>query len=242
MESEAVELDVSAEHACPICTEFLCSPIELPDCGHKYCRLCLLKTTRLAPDGRSCPLCRLPISIKDLVGQESPASLESEIRASVGGAIYDARAQSERAQVEAMQRQANTELPIFAMYPGCRVGDPVLLHFFEPRYKILIRRAWEGNRLFIFCGSHPRSGVPATIVRVDAASFLPDGRANIRGEAIKSLVLGEVWEETGTGRLAYARLAQELTALTPDDRTSASTDGAPRAVGRSSRRSTCLVM
>ena len=29
-------------------------------------------------------------------------------------------------------------------------GAPISLHFFEPRYKILIRRAWEGNRVFVW--------------------------------------------------------------------------------------------
>jgi hypothetical protein len=35
--------------------------------------------------------------------------------------------------------------------PSTQVGERVALHFFEPRYKVMIRRAWEGNRQFIFC-------------------------------------------------------------------------------------------
>ena len=36
---------------CPVCVSFLVEPLTL-DCGHSFCRACLLQSTRLAPDGR----------------------------------------------------------------------------------------------------------------------------------------------------------------------------------------------
>ena len=57
------------------------------------------------------------------------------------------------------------------MHPGTRVGGTVGLHLFEPRYKILIRRAWEGGKEFVYCGCVPRVGAPGVVVRVDDAHF-----------------------------------------------------------------------
>ena len=124
------------------------------------------------------------------------AELEGRIKLEVGPDAYSAKLTANQEQLEELVARANTQLPIFAMHPGARVGDPVALHFFEARpavrgaanrplplqsvfqqgcvcvwggghrlvnsvahrkarYKILIRRAWEGNRLFVFCGSRP---------------------------------------------------------------------------------------
>merc|ERR1719265_776309 len=42
---------------CPVCISFLCDPLTA-SCGHLFCRICLIKSTRLSPTGRLCPLCR----------------------------------------------------------------------------------------------------------------------------------------------------------------------------------------
>ena len=64
---------------CPVCCSFLCEPLTL-DCTHSFCRSCLLQATRLAPDGRLCPICRWPAS---------PGGIES--RAGSGGEGETAR-------------------------------------------------------------------------------------------------------------------------------------------------------
>eukprot|EP01051_Picozoa_sp_SAG22_P004494 SAG22_NODE_243_length_14055_cov_3.073015_2_plen_173_part_00 len=129
----------------------------------------------------------------------------AKVRLEVEPAVYAAKAAANEAQLAELVHQANTELPIFAMYPGTCVGAPVALHFFEPRYKILIRRAAEGNRLFVFCAGRPAAGARACVVRIDHAAFLPDGRANVVGVAVEAIELGEVWVEEGTGGLAHTR-------------------------------------
>eukprot|EP01052_Picozoa_sp_SAG31_P014612 SAG31_NODE_915_length_11052_cov_26.254633_6_plen_205_part_00 len=150
---------------CPICLSFLCDPLTIPDCQHSFCRICLLQSTHLAPDGRSCPLCRGHISIRDPRTHEVDASLEAMLKSAVGLEVYAAKLVSCKHQLEELVKRADTQLPIFAMPPGTRVGQPVALHFFEPRYKILIRRSWEGSKLFVFCGCKPRVGARAHIVR-----------------------------------------------------------------------------
>lgn len=236
-----------AETECPICTDALCEPLLL-GCGHAFCRLCLLRSTRLAPDGRSCPLCREAVTIRDPAGHPVDAPLEAAVKTSIGADAYDLRAQARNKELLSFLEEALKVLPVFAMYPGTSVGAPVrararrasgahgararrgrhrahattrararrwaqvMLHFFEPRYKILIRRAWEGNRLFVFTASVPRPGVEGIVVRVDGARFLPDGRANIYGEGVEAVQLGETWVEEGTGGLHCTRTSGSVSA------------------------------
>eukprot|EP01051_Picozoa_sp_SAG22_P004493 SAG22_NODE_243_length_14055_cov_3.073015_1_plen_167_part_00 len=47
--------EVSDDAQCPICLTFLCDPLTL-QCSHSFCRVCVMQSTRLSPDGRSCPL------------------------------------------------------------------------------------------------------------------------------------------------------------------------------------------
>merc|ERR1712032_757410 len=91
-----------------------------------------------------------------------------------------------------------------------RPGEHVALHFFEPRYKILIRRAWEGNRSFLCTQCQPREGDTGLLVTVSSARFLSDGRANIEGSGVRRVKLGKVWVEEGTGGLYYAKVPQGL--------------------------------
>ena len=226
---------------CPVCFTFVTDPIVL-GCEHTFCRLCILKSTHLAPDGRSCPLCRAAINI-NVKEQAADADITVAVRAAVGEAVYDARLKANAHELAELHRIADTCLPIFAMYPGCRVGEDVGLHLFEPRYKILIRRAWEGNRCFVYCPYRPAAGASAVIVRVDQAIFLPDGRANIRGRGIEAIELGETWVEDGTAGLFYTRVTLAASAIgsraTDGARPSLRSSSSPAAATASRR---CIVM
>ena len=224
---------MSEDLECAVCFNLLNDPITLPSCKHTFCRLCLLKATRLSPDGRSCPLCRALIEIPSLKDHAVDAELEAALRSAVGDAEYDERREQNQREVDELNKIVDSQLPIFAMTPGTRVGGHVALHLFEPRYKILIRRAWEGNRLFVYCGCRPHPGAPGVVVRVDHATFLPDGRANIVGRGVEAVTLSDTWVEGGTGGLfhttvhttaalqqhASPRSGQEVQSSTPPDET-----------------------
>lgn len=134
------------------------------------------------------------------------AALVDEVRAAVGDAAYDERLAQHALDLAELNRVEQTTLPIFYMYPGCGVGEVVRLHLFEPRYKILIRRAWEGNRRFVYCAGRPHAGTPGVLVRVERAVFLSDGRANIEGRGIEAIELGETWVEDATGGLVFTKV------------------------------------
>lgn len=205
----AMDDALEAAPECPICMGFLCEPLTV-GCGHTFCRLCLLQSTRLAPSGRDCPLCRSPVDIRNPILQPTNKVLEAEVLAIVPLSTYEAKRAAHQELLKELQHKAKTHLPIFYMPPGTDVGAPVILHFFEPRYKLLIRRAWEGNQLFVFCASQPRPGLRGVIVRVDRAHFLPDGRANIVGQGVRRIHLRKTWVEEDSGGLYY-------TSVDPDD-------------------------
>jgi len=159
-------------------------------------------------------MCRETITIKDPRTEPADATLTAAVADAVSPELLEARAKDAESVLQHLLLEANSKLPVFFMRPGTTVvGRPVALHFFEPRYKILIRRAWEGNRRFIFASDTPREGLDAVVVHVDRAVFLPDGRANILGVAIHRITMGETWVEEGTQGLYHTRV--DILALPP---------------------------
>ena len=205
----------SDDHECSVCLAPYIDPIGLA-CGHTFCRCCLVKSTRLSPDGRSCPLCRSNIDIRSLNDHPAAEAHVLAVRQLLGDEVYEERLAQRALELAELNKLADLHLPIFYMFPGSRVGGRVALHLFEPRYKILIRRAWEGNRLFVYCPCHPQRGAPGVIVRIDSAIFLPDGRANILGEGVEEIALGETWVEDGTCGLYHTSVTSVATGTVRD--------------------------
>ncbi|CAD7972440.1 unnamed protein product [Amoebophrya sp. A25] len=200
---------------CSICLDFYCEPLTLPACGHSFCRLCLLQSTVLAPDGRSCPQCRRPINeIANPATHKVDVGLKKRVLQEVGASAYARREGEDAAKLLTLLEREKQRLPVFysANYD---VGESLRLHFFEPRYKILIRRAWEGNKRFVCSrtaplaaggGEHVLAG-GGVVVEVDTASFLADGRANIVGRAVAEIPPStRCWIDDEAIRLWYAEI------------------------------------
>lgn len=184
--------------------EFLCAPLLL-DCGHAFCRLCLLQSARLAPDGRHCPTCRAPVNLQDPAKHPENESFAARIRDIVPQAQLQVRAATEATNLAAFLERDRSSLPVFYMRGAAsRVGEQFGIHLFEPRYRILIRRSWEGNRRFICAQRKPVTGDTALVVEVTVAKFLAGGNADIAGIGIAYAVLQNVRVEEGTAGLHYA--------------------------------------
>mmetsp|Transcript_36293 Transcript_36293/g.40409 ORF Transcript_36293/g.40409 Transcript_36293/m.40409 type:complete len:442 (-) Transcript_36293:66-1391(-) len=212
---------------CAICLDFLYEPLTL-QCHHSFCRVCLLQSTKQAPDGRSCPQCRATITnIKDPINHPTDAVITAKIVAiansnsssSNSNSISINRIQERKVEstqlLELLKKQSEEMIPVFIMR-GCNSSGPgsrVNLHFFEPRYKVLIRRAWEGNRKFLWVERTPansgrsttgRMPINGLLVHVETARFLTDGRANIVGRGVERITYPHCWIENGTQGLWYA--------------------------------------
>ena len=91
-------------------------------------------------------------------------------------------------------------VPIFAMSAYLEVGRRTDLHFFEPRYKWLIRIAAEDHGgLFVFCTNaplvHPRSPQFSWVCEARNVQLLPDGRANLSVFPVARCLLRKLWRE-----------------------------------------------
>jgi hypothetical protein len=158
--------------ACSICLEFLWDPVKLT-CAHYFCRCCILRTTRLSPDGKKCPQCRAAI---DIDPDKAPADADLQRRVDSTVPAHERQERSEAAckELADLRRVTSHTLPVFVMAPGTRPGERVQLNLFEERYTTMARRimAIDGNNLFVFASSPPSSGSDAALVLVQVPQAL----------------------------------------------------------------------
>ena len=113
--------------------------------------------------------------------------------------------------------------PVFFMTGHVRLGHTIQLHFFEPRYRLLIALTMDGwpesarrgapicaNRqgewptfLYAF-KSELRPGAPACLVQVKQCLVYPDGTADVSLLVHAYVRLEQVWERPHSGRLFEA--------------------------------------
>mmetsp|Transcript_65162 Transcript_65162/g.112045 ORF Transcript_65162/g.112045 Transcript_65162/m.112045 type:complete len:257 (+) Transcript_65162:131-901(+) len=200
-----------ADCQCPICYSFFCEPLTL-DCKHSFCRACLLEVTHLSPDGRSCPMCRACINIHSPADHNTDAELEGTVLAlGVGLDAYKARQAKDAKRIQELVARVKVCLPIYSLgnVGSFRAGRPIMIRFFEPRYEVLVRRAWQGNHLFIYAPD-VLEGTPAVIVRIDRARFKRNGFVDIIGSAVESVQIEDVWTAEGTEGLMYGRVTTTI--------------------------------
>ncbi|KAI1330453.1 ATP-dependent protease La domain-containing protein [Xylariaceae sp. FL0255] len=188
-EDEVSEMDASVflelkesvrtEMDCQVCYALFLDPMTTT-CGHTYCRTCV---HQILNHSNLCPICRRTVSLQSRVDPRSSPS-NNRLVSMINGFWADLvaiRAQAYRLEQETNSGDAN--IPIFELtlsYPSM----PLFLHVFEPRYRLMVRRAMEGDRTF---GMVARRVVPArgepnfmrmgTLMRIVNIEFFPDGRS-----------------------------------------------------------------
>ncbi|KAI1425964.1 ATP-dependent protease La domain-containing protein [Xylaria sp. FL1777] len=170
---------VKTEMDCQVCYALFLDPLTTT-CGHTYCRTCI---HRILDHSDLCPICRRTISVQ---AQASPRTAPSNRRlvSMINGFWADLVAL--RSQAYRLEQQADLggfDVPIFVCtlsFPSM----PLFLHVFEPRYKLMIRRAVEGDRTFgmVLGRSAPGSDEPdfmelGVLLRIVNIEFFADGRS-----------------------------------------------------------------
>jgi len=126
---------------CQVCYNLMLDPVTT-FCGHTLCRKCL---ARVLDHSLHCPVCRRALAIPpSLLRQPSNKTLVTLLRA-VCPEIVAARA--EAVAQEEQGSNGNMNVPLFV----CTLGfpnQPTFLRIFEPRYRLMLRRALESNRQF----------------------------------------------------------------------------------------------
>lgn len=158
------------ELECPVCVRLLFDPVTTP-CGHSLCRSCLLSI--LDRDEPKCPLCRT-VYYSGL--RDTPVSLSlQEVIRRLYPDEYRAIGE-EAAAVHRADTNGPRDIPLFVLCPVLPY-EKMNLNIFEPRYRLLIRRAMESNRRFGVAGMRgTRIADVITEVEIERCETTPDGR------------------------------------------------------------------
>jgi hypothetical protein len=181
------ELNTSTwtELDCQVCYAVFLDPITTT-CGHTFCRKCL---QRVLDHSKYCPICRFSISTACLYPTTRyPANkrLQSLLKALYSDVLAS---RLEAVKLEDMSHVGDSNTPLFVCslsFPNM----PTFLHIFEPRYRLMIRRAMETNRSFGMLLAN-QDQIPqgelgstnfyqyGTLLYITNNQMLPDGRSVI---------------------------------------------------------------
>ena len=174
---------------CQVCYALILDPLTTP-CGHTFCRKCV---ARMLDHSNLCPICRRVLSIPPDVSR-LPGN--KRLDRLLNGLCPDLVAQrAEAAAREEIGILGDQDVALFVCtlaYPSM----PTFLHVFEPRYRLLIRRAIEnGNRKFGIM-MYNRAGTPqgdlgptqfmlyGTLLHIVSMQLMPDGRSLIESVGV----------------------------------------------------------
>ncbi|KIM46165.1 hypothetical protein M413DRAFT_441234 [Hebeloma cylindrosporum] len=159
------------ELTCHICYVLFYQPVTTP-CQHTYCAKCL---QRSLDHSTACPICRQ--ELPSYYFQDQPLNkIIMSIILKAYPLLYQERAQA----IQEEERNARLNTPIFVSnlsFPGV----PTILHLFEPRYRLMLRRCLESPHPRFGMIMSPKPGAPqinyGTILEIRSVQMLPDGRS-----------------------------------------------------------------
>eukprot|EP01129_Flabellula_baltica_P001455 TRINITY_DN1134_c0_g1_i1.p1 TRINITY_DN1134_c0_g1~~TRINITY_DN1134_c0_g1_i1.p1 ORF type:complete len:444 (+),score=80.57 TRINITY_DN1134_c0_g1_i1:63-1334(+) len=194
-ESKAKIRDINMEKddfECVLCLKLFYNPVTTP-CGHSFCKNCLLRSLDHA---NICPLCRNVV----LFSQDHPISVTLQnIIQNYFPEEYAKRAREEKIKNETFAEQ----LPLFVLDAVAYPNQDFPMHIFEPRYRLMIRRAMESNKRFglISCTVSDTAGVKlndvGTCLRINDIKILPDGRIFVSTTGTKRFRVLNTFEVDG---------------------------------------------
>jgi len=185
---------------CGICLSMLVEPISIP-CGHTFCRTCLV--TALQRSQKKCPMCRA-VCVIDAANQSESIHLAAILKT-----CFTKQYQERLKEAEELKKEWKQTLPIFFYNDTLYPGSVLRLHLFEPRYKLMIRRALEGSRRFAYVPNFTvykaTKGDIGLVAHVVECQFLHDGRALLEANIISRFKITDHWVEEGTHNLFYCQ-------------------------------------
>lgn len=126
---------------CQVCYNLMLDPVTT-FCGHTLCRKCL---ARVLDHSQHCPTCRRGLAIPpSLHSQASNITLVNLLNGLCPDAVAS---RAEAVALEERGGEGELNVPLFM----CTLGfphQPTFLRIFEPRYRLMLRRAMDGNREF----------------------------------------------------------------------------------------------
>ena len=175
-----------SELDCQVCYGLFLDPLTTT-CGHTFCRKCL---HRVLDHSNLCPVCRRTMAVTPGVSAKHAPSNALLTKLLTGLCPEALAARVEAASLEDKTGMGELDTPLFICtlsFPS----TPTFLHIFEPRYRLMIRRAIEsGDRKFgmiLHNSSREPQGdlgsVPfyqyGTMLHIVNMHLMPDGRSLI---------------------------------------------------------------
>lgn len=175
-----------SELDCQVCYGLFLDPLTTA-CGHTFCRKCL---HRIVDHSAFCPICRRLMGVAPGVSaQQAPSNiLLSKLLTGLCPEALAARVEAENLEDTTGMGELDTPLFICTLSFPC---TPTFLHIFEPRYRLMIRRAIEsGERKFGMLLYNPTQKVQGelgavpfyqygTMLKIVNMQLMPDGRSLI---------------------------------------------------------------
>ncbi|KAM0790065.1 hypothetical protein ACM66B_005393 [Microbotryomycetes sp. NB124-2] len=162
--------DLVSELECQICVQLLHEPITSA-CGHTFCQSCL---ARSYDHSDKCPLCRQDFPSYTFFRSQAVNSTLKTITSTLFPALY-----AERQLAANKELSDNEFVPLFV----CTLSWPNLptfIHVFEPRYRLMIRRAMDSNRQFGMVLPGRQAGEIneyGTMLYIRTCNMIEDGRS-----------------------------------------------------------------
>ncbi|CED83815.1 Predicted E3 ubiquitin ligase [Phaffia rhodozyma] len=166
------ERDLLGLLECDICASILYEPVTTA-CGHTYCRSCL---SRSMDHSLKCPICR-----SDLQMMSSRNMALNKVLHVILNSAFAAECTERKAILDHIEQEASQDTPIFV----CTLAFPhmpTILHVFEPRYRLMLRRCIESNspRFGMTLPPRPGSGVRyGTMLEIRTVQVMADGRSMV---------------------------------------------------------------
>ncbi|KAJ3930061.1 MAG: PUA-like domain-containing protein [Lentinula lateritia] len=183
--SESFEKDLVTELTCEICLSLMYVPVTTP-CQHTFCSRCL---HRSLDHSEVCPICRQHLPGFAYFQNHPPNELMLRIILQTCPSAYEDR----RTAIEAEEHNARLKTPIFVCHLSFP-GMPILLHFFEPKYRLMLRRCldspWPSFGMIMSSSASSSSASSSnlntsdqieygTMLEIRSVQTLPDGRSMV---------------------------------------------------------------
>ncbi|KAJ3722940.1 PUA-like domain-containing protein [Lentinula raphanica] len=183
--SDVFEKDLVTELTCEICLSLMYAPVTTP-CQHTFCSRCL---HRSLDHSEVCPICRQQLPGFAYFQNHPLNDLMLRIILQACPSAYEDRGIA----IEAEEHNARLNTPIFVCnlsFPGM----PILLHFFEPKYRLMLRRCldspWPSFGMIMSSSASSSSTSSSTLSPSDQIEYgtmleirsvqtLPDGRSMV---------------------------------------------------------------
>jgi len=172
---------------CQVCYNLMVEPITIL-CGHTFCRTCLIRSF---DHSKLCPACRQYVLFSNNQNLNSNKVLHSIVRQ-----LYPEQVIEREAAIldeQDLQHSAfDTALFVVSLvFPTC----PVYFRIFEPRYRLMIRRALETTSTFGVLMHDSRTSPQGdigtvqtkqygTLVRIEHRQIMPDGTSLVECRGI----------------------------------------------------------